>query len=128
MSEEQAQATRDPVVEQGPFLVDQLLEELFGAGDVQPAHALADALQDGDVMLGPMTREELSVYVRHPHPDLRAAAYQELNRVYGENAPVLAQIYRSMMTDWRNENVELRKFKSALRLDGDECVKRTPPA
>lgn len=60
------------------------------------------------------TRDGLSVYMRGPDPALRAAAYQELNRVYRENAPVLAQIYRSMMTDWHNENVQLRRFKSPI--------------
>jgi len=61
-----------------------------------------------------LTRDALMVYARGVDANLRAAAYQELYRVYGENAPVLAQIYRSMMTDWRNENVQLRKFKSPI--------------
>lgn len=61
-----------------------------------------------------LTRDALMVYARGADANLRAAAYQELQRVYGENAPVLAQIYRSMMTDWRNENVQLRKFKSPM--------------
>lgn len=61
-----------------------------------------------------LTRDGLMVYARSPNPDLRRAAYQELYRVYGDNAAVLAQIYRSMMTDWRNENVNLRHFKSPI--------------
>lgn len=61
-----------------------------------------------------LTRDALSMYMRSPRPELRAAAYQELLRVYGQNAPVLAQIYRNMMTDWRNENVQLRGFKSPI--------------
>lgn len=61
-----------------------------------------------------LTRDALSVYTRSPRAELRAAAYQELLRVYGQNAPVLAQIYRNMMTDWRNENVQLRGFKSPI--------------
>lgn len=61
-----------------------------------------------------LTRDGLMVYARSPNPDLRRAAYQELYRVYGDNAAVLAQIYRSMMTDWRNENVSLRHFKSPI--------------
>ncbi|MBL8056691.1 MAG: M3 family oligoendopeptidase [Anaerolineales bacterium] len=61
-----------------------------------------------------LTRDALMVYARHPNADLRRAAYQELYRVYAEQAPVLAQIYRSMMTDWRNENVGLRQFKTPI--------------
>jgi oligoendopeptidase F len=60
------------------------------------------------------TRDELVMYVRDPNPHLRAAAYQELYRVYGEQAPILAQIYASMVRDWRSENVDLRKFKSPM--------------
>jgi oligoendopeptidase F len=61
-----------------------------------------------------LTRDGLMIYARHPNADLRQAAYQELYRVYADQAPVLAQIYRSMMTDWRNENVGLRKFKTPI--------------
>lgn len=61
-----------------------------------------------------LTRDALMMYVRHPNPDLRAAAYQELYRVFSEHAPVLAQLYSSLVRDWRNENVGLRKFKSPI--------------
>ena len=61
-----------------------------------------------------LTRDALMMYVRHPSSELRAAAYQELYRVYSEQAPVLAQIYSNLVRDWRNENVGLRKFKSPI--------------
>lgn len=61
-----------------------------------------------------LTRDALSVYVRGSDPALRAAAYQELYRIYGEQAPVLAQIYASLMRDWFSENVSLRKFKNPI--------------
>ncbi len=61
-----------------------------------------------------MTRDALSIYVRGADPALRAAAYQELYRVYGEHSTVLAQIYASLMRDWFSENVNLRKFKSPI--------------
>ncbi len=61
-----------------------------------------------------LTRDELSVYVRHPDADIRAAAYKELYRVYGENGPVLAQIYGNIVRDWRSENMGLRKFKTPI--------------
>jgi oligoendopeptidase F len=59
-----------------------------------------------------LTRAELMTYVRNPQPRLRAAAYQELYRVYGENSPVLAQIYNHIVRDWSSENVTLRRFAS----------------
>lgn len=61
-----------------------------------------------------LTRGELMALVRTPDPELRAAAYQELYRVYGEAAPVLGQIYQAVVRDWRNENMQLRGFSSPM--------------
>ncbi|HGY10352.1 MAG TPA: oligoendopeptidase F, partial [Oceanithermus profundus] len=61
-----------------------------------------------------LTRGELMVYVRDPRPEVRAAAYRELYRVYAEDAPVLAQIYQNIVSDWKNEYLEVRGFKSAI--------------
>lgn len=57
-----------------------------------------------------LTRGELMVYVRHPDPDVRAGAYQELYRVFGEDGPILGQIYQTLVRDWRNEQVNLRQY------------------
>jgi len=59
-----------------------------------------------------LTRGELSVLVREPNPDLRARAYQTLFGVYEEDAPILGQIYQAIVRDWRNENLDLRGFKT----------------
>jgi oligoendopeptidase F len=61
-----------------------------------------------------MTRGELMALVREPDPDLRAKAYQELFRVYEADGPILGQIYQAISRDWRNENVNLRGFKSPI--------------
>ncbi len=61
-----------------------------------------------------LTREQLSVYVRHPSPDVRAAAYQELYRVYGAQGNVLGQMYAYRVRDWQSENVRLRRFPSPI--------------
>jgi len=61
-----------------------------------------------------LTRDQLSIHVRSPNPDMRAAAYRELYRVYSENAPALAQMYSAIIRNWRSENVGLRKFKSPM--------------
>ena len=55
-----------------------------------------------------MTRGGLMVYAKHHDPDLRAAAYQELYRVYGQDGPVLGQMYQTLVRDWKNEHVGLR--------------------
>ena len=61
-----------------------------------------------------MTRGELMVYARHHDPELRAAAYQELYRVYGNDGPILGQIYQTLVRDWRNEQLSLRKFTTPI--------------
>jgi len=61
-----------------------------------------------------LTRGELMVYVRGNDPDLRAAAYQELYRVYGQDGPILGQIYQTLVRDWRNEQIDLRHFDAPI--------------
>jgi oligoendopeptidase F len=61
-----------------------------------------------------MTRGELMVFVRQGDPELRAQAYQELYRVYGQDGPILGQIYQTLVRDWRNENINLRGFSNPI--------------
>ena len=67
---------------------------------------------DGEVK--ELTRGELMVYARHPDPDLRAAAYRELYRVYGDDGNLLGQMYQALVRDWHNENIDLRHFASPI--------------
>lgn len=69
-----------------------------------------------------LTRGELLSYVFSPRPELREAAYQELYRIFGQNADVLAQIYMARVRDWYQENVKLRGHPqpiSVRNLDND---------
>jgi oligoendopeptidase F len=61
-----------------------------------------------------LTRGELMVYARHHDPELRAAAYQELYRVYGQDGPILGMMYQNLVRDWRNEQIDLRNFSSPI--------------
>jgi oligoendopeptidase F len=56
-----------------------------------------------------LTRGQMGNLYRHPSADVRAATYQELYRVYGDNSTLLAQIYNHRVRDWRNE-ADLRHF------------------
>jgi oligoendopeptidase F len=67
---------------------------------------------DGEVK--ELTRGELMVYARHHKPELRAAAYQELYRVYAQDGPILGQMYQALVRDWRNEQVDLRHFAGPI--------------
>ena len=69
-----------------------------------------------------LTRDQVAALYRHPTPEIRAAAYQELFRVYEENSTVLAQIYSHRVRDWYSEKMTLRNYPtpiSARNLDND---------
>lgn len=61
-----------------------------------------------------LTREDLMVYVRDPSARVREAAYRELFRVYAANADVVGDIYKTLVLDWKQENLGLRKHRSPI--------------
>jgi oligoendopeptidase F len=61
-----------------------------------------------------LTRGELATYFMANDPAIRKAAYQELNRVYANDAPILGQIYQSLVRDWRSDNLDLRHFETPI--------------
>ena len=61
-----------------------------------------------------VTRGELMVYARHHDPALRAQAYQELYKIYGQDGLILGQIYQNLVRDWRNEQLDLRGYAAAI--------------
>lgn len=67
---------------------------------------------DGEVK--ELTRGELMTCARSADPGVRARAYQELYRVYGQDSAILGQMYQTTVRDWRNENLSLRKFASPI--------------
>jgi oligoendopeptidase F len=107
-----------------PHTLSEPEEKIINIKDVTGANALVNLYDvitnryvfkievDGEIK--ELTRDSLMVYVRKPDPDLRAAAYQELYRVYGEDGKILGQMYQNRTRDWYNEQVELRKFSSPM--------------
>jgi len=61
-----------------------------------------------------MTREELTVYLRHAQGRLREAAYRELYRVYADQHDLLGELYKTLVNDWKAENLQLRRFASPI--------------
>lgn len=61
-----------------------------------------------------LTRGQLMVYARHPEADVRARAYQEMYRVYGNDSAILGMMYQAIARDWYNEQVELRHFPTPI--------------
>src|SRR5258706_9483676 len=61
-----------------------------------------------------LTRAQLQPFIQGPDAEMRAKAYQESLRVFGNDGPILGQIYQARARDWANENISLRKFSSAI--------------
>ncbi len=67
---------------------------------------------DGEEKL--LTRDEIQGYFYSTEPEVRAAAYRELFRVFEGEAGVLGQIYTHRVLDWHNEHLTLRGYSSPI--------------
>ena len=107
-----------------PHTLSEAEEKIINIKDVTGMGALVtlyDAITnryvfklDVDGETKELTRGQLMAYVQSANADLRAKAYQEHYRVYGADGPILGQMYQTRARDWHNENIELRKFPSAI--------------
>ena len=107
-----------------PHTLSEAEEKVINLKDVTGSNALVtlyDAITNRYVFklqvngeAQELTRAQLQPYIQGPDPDLRAAAYQELYRVYSEDGPVLGQMYQTRARDWHNENIAMRKFSSPM--------------
>ena len=107
-----------------PYTLTEAEEKIINIKDVTGSQAIINLYNtitnryafhlqvDGEVK--ELTRGELMVYVRSHDPALRAAAYQEMYRIYSQDAIILGQMYQALVRDWHNENLELRHYSSPL--------------
>lgn len=61
-----------------------------------------------------VNRESLMAYVRSPKAAVRQAAYRELYRVFSSQRDLLGEIYKTLVNDWKSENLSLRHFSSPI--------------
>lgn len=109
-----------------PYLLSESEEQLITLKDVNGIEGLLTLYEmitnkfefnlhiEGDTKT--LTRDELQNYFRNPSPEVRAAAYQELYRVFAENSAVLAQIYTYRARDWHSEMIDLRHFAEPISM------------
>ncbi len=107
-----------------PYTLSEVEETLINLKDVNGINALVKIYEmitnhftftlevDGEKKV--LARDELIGYVFNASADLRAAAYQELYRIFTESSTILAQIYSHRVRDWHAEAVELRHFASPI--------------
>ena len=107
-----------------PYTLAESEEQIINLKDVNGVSALVNLYEmitnsftfelEIEGQLKELTRAELSQYFRDPSPEMRAAAYQELYRVYSDQGTVLGQIYGNVVRDWASEKVTLRGFNSPI--------------
>lgn len=107
-----------------PYTLSEAEEKIINLKDVNGPDALVNIYAmitnrfsfglevEGETKV--LTRDELMAHVRDPSPEVRAAAYQELYRVYRDQATVLGQIYSHRVRDWASENLTVRGFSSPI--------------
>jgi oligoendopeptidase F len=107
-----------------PYTLDEKSEQIInlkddnGIGAVMTIYSmLTNRLEfslDVDGETKKLTRDALMSHAFSPRPELRAAAYQELYRVYAGEATILGQIYVNRVRDWHDEQVSLRGYSSPI--------------
>ncbi len=107
-----------------PFMLEEDSERIINLKNINGPNALVTIYSmltnrlefelevDGEVKR--LTREEVMAHAYSSDPDMRAAAYQCLYKVYKEEAPILAQIYINLVRDYYNENVTLRSYDAPI--------------
>jgi oligoendopeptidase F len=61
-----------------------------------------------------MVVDEVARLFASPDPATREAAYKTLLGRYAESGDVLGEVYRTIVRDWRNENVKMRGYATAI--------------
>jgi oligoendopeptidase F len=107
-----------------PYTLSEAEEKIINLKDLHGSQALVkiyEIITNGftfklevDGELKTLTRDGLTRYYHHHLPEVRLATYAELYRVYGENKTALAQIYSSLVSDWRVEAIELRGYSNPI--------------
>ncbi|MEK6956009.1 MAG: M3 family oligoendopeptidase [Nanoarchaeota archaeon] len=67
-----------------------------------------------DGKLKKMNYSELSKYIRSPKAKERKSSYDALLKKYADNKDVIGEIYKAILTDWKNESLKLRDYKSYI--------------
>lgn len=60
--------------------------------------------------------DEVTKLFTSPDPRMREAAYRVLLAKYGENGGLLGEVYRTIVRDWRNENVKMRGYPTPIAM------------
>jgi oligoendopeptidase F len=107
-----------------PYTLSELEEKIIHMKNVTGRNAVNtfyDIVTNGltftmkmDGKVRTMNREQLMSYVRSPRASDRQRAYHELFRVFSSQRDLLGEMYRTLVNDWKSENLGLRGFSSPI--------------
>jgi len=107
-----------------PFTLQEAEEKIINIKNVTGVHVLRRLYRtitnryafnvevDGEIKK--LNQGQLMSLVQTADSDLRARAYQELYRVYGDDGPILGQIYQALVRDFANENIDMRGYATPI--------------
>ncbi len=61
-----------------------------------------------------LPQEEVTTYYESNDPKLREGAYNLILNKYGKESTIISEIYKNIVLDWHNEEVEIRGFKEPI--------------
>lgn len=74
-----------------------------------------------------LTREQLSVFLKNPDPNMRKLAYRSLFSKFEFSKGVLGEIYQNIVLNWRDEGIEIRGYSSPISIQniGNDVDEKT---
>jgi len=103
-----------------PYTKSEEIEKILSIKNVTGLDAYADVysiITNGytfDWHGKQLSKEEIVSYWTGENPKFREKAYSTVLKLYGEQSSVLAELYKNIVTDWCNEGIKIRGYKSSI--------------
>lgn len=109
-----------------PFTLSEPVEQAINLKDVtgktallQLYHQIRDSFSYDVAIRGSprkMTEEQVRDLFYSDSAEARREAYRSMLSKFQQNKDVLGEIYKSLVNDWRNEGIKLRKYNSPISI------------
>ncbi len=90
------------------------IKDITGINALSNIYELITSQQEFEFRGRKVSQNELILAVRDKNPKIREEAYKTLLVKYKNNKDVLGEIYKDIITDWKEEHLGLRKYKSPI--------------
>lgn len=108
------------------FTLSEPVEQTINLKDVtgkmallQLYHQIRDSFSYDVVLEGSskkMSEEQVRDLFHSASAEARREAYRSMLSKFEQNKDILGEIYKSLVNDWRNEGIKLRKYKSPISI------------